>query len=77
VVHALSPHYTMERSQRHRCATSARRLGAINLGVLNLWLSVSESKTRTTEVVCVVIYFGLPLAVLGLCTGVRLLARAR
>ena len=52
-------------------------LGAINLGVLNLWLSASESKTRTAEVVCVVIYFGLPLAVLGLCTGVRLLARAR
>lgn len=46
-------------------------LGVINLGILNLWLSVSESKTRTTEMVCVVLYFGLPLAVMVLCTVMR------
>jgi hypothetical protein len=46
-------------------------LGVINLGVLNLWLSVSESKTRMTEIICVVFYFGLPLSVLGFCTAMR------
>lgn len=46
-------------------------LGVINLGILNLWLSVSENKTRLTEIVCVVLYFGLPLGVLGLCTMMR------
>ncbi|UBF30789.1 hypothetical protein K9N68_39745 (plasmid) [Kovacikia minuta CCNUW1] len=49
-------------------------LGVINLGILNLWLSVLASKTRTTEIVCVVIYFGLPLAVLGICTVGRFLS---
>ncbi len=49
-------------------------LGAINLGILNLWLSVSESKTRATEIVCVVLYFGIPLSVLVLCTVIRLVS---
>ncbi len=49
-------------------------LGVVNLGVLNLWLSVSESKTRAVELVCVVIYFGLPLSVLALCTAARFLS---
>ncbi|GEM_PF-2627852 len=46
-------------------------LGVINLSVINLWLSVSKSKTRTVEIVCVVVYFGLPLSVLALCTAVQ------
>lgn len=49
-------------------------LGVINLGILNLWLSVSESKTRMTEIVCVVLYFGIPLSVLMLCTAIRLMS---
>ncbi len=46
-------------------------LGVINLGILNLWLSVSENKTRMTEIIYVMVYFGLPLSVLGFCTMMR------
>lgn len=49
-------------------------LGVINLGILKLWLSVSENKTHMTEIICVMIYFGLPLSVLGLCTVMRWVA---
>lgn len=49
-------------------------LGVINLGILNLWLSETESKTRTTEIVCVVLYFGIPLSVLVFCTVLRLVS---
>ena len=41
-------------------------LGIINLGIMNFWLSVTEEKTRAVEIVCVAIYFGLPLSVLAI-----------
>lgn len=52
-------------------------LGCFNLGILNLWLSESESKTRTTEIICVLFYFGLPLLVLVFCTVMRWVAMSQ
>ncbi len=49
-------------------------LGSVNLGVMNLWLSVAETKTRAVEIMCVVVYFGLPLLALALCTALRVAA---
>ncbi len=36
-------------------------LGVINIVIMNLWLSVEPIKTRTTNAIYAVIYFGLPM----------------
>ncbi|MEH1970884.1 MULTISPECIES: hypothetical protein [unclassified Nostoc] len=35
--------------------------GLINIGIMNVWLSVEPIKTRATNAVYAVIYFGLPI----------------
>jgi hypothetical protein len=39
-------------------------LGIINLGVMNAWLSVDETKTRATNTIYAAIYFALPTLML-------------
>ncbi|BAZ52275.1 hypothetical protein JMG10_40430 [Nostoc ellipsosporum NOK] len=36
-------------------------LGLVNIGIMNVWLSVEPMKTRTTNAVYAGIYFGLPM----------------
>lgn len=63
VVHTVITQHAMECVSVIAVLLLHVALGLINFGVLNLRLSVSESKTHTTEIVCVVIYFGLPLRI--------------
>jgi len=51
-------------------------LGIINLGVMNVWMSIDHTKTRTTNAVYAGIYFGLPTLLL-LLTAPLMLSAAR
>ncbi|MBH8563855.1 hypothetical protein I8748_16935 [Nostoc sp. CENA67] len=47
-------------------------LGLINIGIMNVWLSVEPIKTRTTNTVYAGIYFGLPTFWILLTAGLML-----
>ncbi|MEI2582692.1 hypothetical protein [Scytonema sp. PRP1] len=51
-------------------------LGIINLGVMNVWLSIDHTKTRATNAIYAGIYFGLPTLLL-LLTAPLMLSAAR
>ena len=51
-------------------------LGIINLGVMNVWMSIDDTKTRTTNAIYAGVYFGLPTLLL-LLTAPLMLSAAR
>gem|GEM_PF-3686157 len=50
--------------------------GLVNLGVMNAWLSIDQTRTRATSAVYAGIYFGLPILLL-LFTGLLMVIVSR